>query len=124
MQNTINVLTPHEVFEKCKTGDTVLLDIRENKMLGYEKFDVPKQFNISIKELYEKWIILPLNKLIVVADSSEISALKSAEFLLEHGFRVAVLAGGTVEWEREGLSFIKNCYDNRPNSCSCQHRHN
>ncbi len=122
MDSKIKVYTPKETLDKFGFDDTILLDIRENEMLGFKRFDVPKQINISNKELDEKWVILPLNKLIIVADTSGVFARKSAEFLFEQGFNVAILAGGIVEWERDGLKLVENSSERLSGSCMCQLR--
>lgn len=120
MDEKIKVYTPHEAYELCMSNDTILLDIREKEMSDYKKFDVPKQIHISITDLDEKWIILPLNKLIIIADNNGVLAQKPADFLHEQGFRVAILKGGIVEWEHVGLQLIENCCERTPCSCSCK----
>ncbi|MDD3741701.1 MAG: hypothetical protein PHH30_10695, partial [Bacteroidales bacterium] len=43
-------LSPREAFQICSEG-AILIDVREDYLIDYKKFDVPVYFHISLSEL-------------------------------------------------------------------------
>lgn len=124
MNTKIKVYTPKEAFIECTINDAVLLDVREVSMIGSKNIDVPKRIHISAKELDDQWIILPLNKHLIVADSSDTFARTTAEFLFDQGLNIAVLEGGLLAWEQEEICLIENDFGSHNGSCLCKNKVN
>ncbi|MBW6497669.1 MAG: rhodanese-like domain-containing protein [Bacteroidales bacterium] len=116
----IKNVSPHEALQLCMNG-AVLLDVRHEELVAFKHFGV------------ENYILLPsfdidkhLDELIpdlyyVVADSVGIHSKEVCKLLLEKGFRhVANLAGGMVEWERDGLPVDVDVKERLSGSCTCQ----
>jgi rhodanese-related sulfurtransferase len=64
---------------------------------------------------------LPGDREIIVADSSGIQGREVMELLIRRGYtKVAGLAGGIVEWERDGLPLLLDNKARLSGSCMCQ----
>ncbi len=112
--------TPHEAYQKCLQG-SVILDIRPDVLCSYKAFDVPEVLYCPWQELEHFLDRLPEDREIIVADSSGIQGREIIELLIKHDFRqVAGLAGGMIEWERDGLPLVLDNQARLSGSCMCQ----
>lgn len=116
-------LIPSKAAEICRSG-AVIIDIRGDYITAFKKFDVPEVIyfpepgkSIPVKNL-EK------DKTYIVAETStSVTSREIVRFLLKKGFQsVFNLAGGFVEWERDGLPVIENKNARLSGSCMCQLR--
>lgn len=118
----INNLSPREAAGWC-VKDAVLLDIREEYISQFKKFGVPEMIQIPLSELKGKLGRLRKDAWIIVADSSGLHGREACLMLKEQGFgRVSNLAGGMVEWERDGMPLITDNSERLTGSCACQLR--
>lgn len=117
----VKVVTPKEAFELCKEG-ALLLDIRDEFINAFKQFDVELVINIPLKKLNDKINNLPKGQLIIIADTSGINSKEVFNNLFKKGFNVCVLAGGFVEWERDGFPILINKKERLSGSCACQLR--
>jgi rhodanese-related sulfurtransferase len=112
--------SPREAFNRCKEG-SVILDIRPELLCSYKAFDVQQVLYCPWQELIHFFNRLPEDREIIVADSSGIQSREAMELLISHGFApVAGLAGGMVEWERDGLPVLLDNQARLSGSCMCQ----
>ena len=66
-------------------------------------------------------MILFHNDYLIVADSVGIHSKEVAKFLVNKGFvNIANMAGGLVEWERDGLPLQVNLKEELSGQCACQ----
>ena len=115
-------LSPREALEYCNRG-AVLLDVREEYVNEFKLFDVPTAFQIPFSHLKAEYAALPKEKLIIVSDTSGLRSGETLEFLNAQGFhRLAILAGGFVEWERDGMPILADNSEKLTGSCACQLR--
>jgi len=113
-------LSPKEVFELCQKG-AVLVDVREEFMIGYKKFEVPIVIYLPLTELKTNFDKLPINKYIIFADAAGLRSKEAATFLVNKEFKnIANMAGGLVEWERDKLPLKTNNKEKLTGSCVCQ----
>jgi rhodanese-related sulfurtransferase len=112
--------SPAEAYERCLHG-SVLLDVRPGVLCNYKTFDVPMVLYCPWQEL-EKFIDqLPADQELIIADTSGIQNREVMELLLKHDFqKIAGLAGGMVEWERDGLPLRLDNQSRLSGSCMCQ----
>ncbi len=112
--------TPREAYQRCLEG-SVILDIRPEVLCLYKGFDVPQVLYCPFHEIIRYLDSLPADNELIVADSSGIQAREVIHLLMDHGFsRVAGLAGGMVEWERDGMPLILDNKARLSGSCMCQ----
>jgi len=113
-------VSPREALELCHKG-AVLVDVREEYLNSFKMFGVTQVFYLPMSELHENYQKLPLDKYLIFADSAGLKSKAAAWFLLEKGFdKIANLAGGLVEWERDGLPLNINIHERLTGSCMCQ----
>lgn len=116
-------LTPREAFTCCQEG-ALLVDVREATMSRFKMFDVAEVIYCPWNILEEVAGELPRNRSLVVADSAGLHSKEAVEWLTDHGFagQVANLAGGLVEWERDGLPLVIDRNERLSGSCMCMLR--
>jgi rhodanese-related sulfurtransferase len=118
----VHNLSPREVLEWCEQG-AVILDLRDEYINQFKKFDVPNIVQIPLDQLSDKLDQLPKDKLIIVADSSGLHSKEACRVLEQTGFtQVSNLAGGFVEWERDGMPLVTDKGERLSGSCACQLR--
>jgi rhodanese-related sulfurtransferase len=116
-------LTPREAYTEATENNAILLDVREERLTGYKNFDVPKVINIPNSELAENYKNLPTDVPMIVADSVGLRSHEAMEFLISEGFsNLANLAGGIVDWERDGLPLKIDRTEQLDGSCVCHLR--
>jgi rhodanese-related sulfurtransferase len=114
-------LTADEAYTEATQNNAIILDVRELTLTGYKNFDVPKVIHLPQSSLAENYMTLPTNIPIIVADSVGLRSHDSMLFLHDKGFtNIANLAGGIVDWERDGLPLKKDITEQLDGSCVCQ----
>jgi len=112
--------TPREAYQRCLEG-TVILDIRPEILCALKQFDVPDVIYCPWQEVGQYLDRLPENREIIVADSSGSHSREVLNLLSAKGFsRIAGLAGGMVEWERDGMPLLVDNQARLSGSCMCQ----
>ncbi len=120
IKDNIHTLTPREAFEAIRDG-ALYVDLRAAELSDYKIPDIPDIFLLPLvlyKEAYQK---LPKDRHLILADSSGLKSRDVAAFLQEKGYeKVAHMAGGFVEWERDGLPVREDINERLSGACACQ----
>ncbi|MFH0991751.1 MAG: rhodanese-like domain-containing protein [bacterium] len=120
--NGMHNLSPREAAKWCSEG-AITLDVREEYVNQYKKFSVPVSIQIPFSQLHQAFQQLPKDKWIIVADSSGMQSKAAYEFLQQNGYtQLSNLAGGMVEWERDGMPLLIEKSEKLTGSCACQLR--
>lgn len=99
----------------------MLLDIREAYLNRVKKFDVPFLEQIPYSIFKSKISGLNKNATYICADSAGLKSKDACTALKNNGFtNVANLAGGLVEWEKDGFPIIVDKKERLSGSCMCQ----
>ncbi|MCX7696764.1 MAG: rhodanese-like domain-containing protein [Bacteroidales bacterium] len=116
-------ITPRKAWTLIQQKEAVLLDIRSLDLIRFKQFDIPDVFYLCQMDVTTNLSQLPSDKIIIIADSTSNRVIPMMNILKEKGFCfLASLAGGFVEWEKDGLP-IKVFKENRlSGSCTCQLR--
>ena len=118
----IRNLSPREASEWCTKG-AIILDVREEYISQFKKFSAPVVIWIPFSRLENECAQLPKEKPIIVADSSGLHSKEACFLLAQKGFaEVSNLAGGFVEWERDGMPVVVDTSEQLSGSCACQLR--
>ncbi len=118
----IKHLTPAEAAEACAQG-ALLVDVREDYMNAFKTFDVPEIIRCPYSKIEHTYQQLPKSRFLIFADAAGIHSKASVEFLTEKGYeKIANMAGGLIEWERDGLPLVINKTERLTGSCMCQLR--
>jgi sulfur dioxygenase len=113
-------VTPREAFDLCSKG-AVIIDIREEYLYNFKKFDVPEILFLPASKLIEEYNRLSHDKYLIIADTVGLRSKEAVILLKEMGFvKIANLAGGIVDWEHDGLPIKTNIDERLSGSCMCQ----
>jgi rhodanese-related sulfurtransferase len=116
-------LSAREAYLEATENNAVILDVRELRLTGYKNFDVPRVISMPKSTLEDNYRNIPADVPVIVADSVGLRSHEVMEFLAGKGFEnIANLAGGIVEWERDGLPLKKDITEQLDGSCVCQLR--
>lgn len=122
-QGGIVFLSPREVLDAAGLRKTVILDIRPGHETSYRQFDLPGATIVQREDPANAIDSLPRDSLIVVADSVGLKSRAAAVRLAEAGFHpVAVMVGGMVDWDRDGLPVKKDPDFELRGQCGCKLR--
>lgn len=120
MANGVLNLTPMESYTLCRKG-AIIIDVREEYLNSFKMFKVEKLFYLpysQIEQLYEQ---LPKDIPLIFADAVGLKSRESVLFMAAHGYEnVANMAGGIVDWERDGLPINMDITARLSGSCMCQ----
>ena len=116
-------LTPRQAFTHCQKG-AILIDVREEFMNRFKMFDVPEVIYCPLSILEKTFQNLPTYKPLIFTDAAGLHSIEAVRFLKDKGFgdRIVNMAGGLVEWERDGLPLIIDKSERLSGSCMCQLR--
>ena len=116
-------LTPKQAFGLCQNG-AVIIDVREESLSRFKMFGVPEVIYCPFSILEETYKHLPENKAMIFADAAGLHSKEAVKLLMGKGLvdRIANLAGGLVEWERDEMPLIIDKSEKLSGSCMCQLR--
>lgn len=113
-------LTSKEAYNEA-INTAFIVDVREEFLIGYKRFDVPSVIYIPFSQLKNRVSELPLNHPLIIADTVGLHSNEAMNILLSKGFEnIANLAGGILEWERDNLPLIINRKEQLSGACMCQ----
>ena len=118
--NGVINMTPRESFELCKEG-AVIIDVRESYMNVFKMFNVENLIYAPFSELKNYFQNLPADRTLIFADAVGLKSREAVLFMNEQGYNnVANMAGGIVDWERDGLPVTTDTSNRLSGSCMCQ----
>lgn len=118
--NGVRQFSPREAYAKCQEG-FLLLDVRSLAMCRFKAFGVPELVHFPWRSMEEYYLSVPQDRDLIVADAAGVNGMDVIRFLRSKGFvRLSNLAGGLVEWERDGLPVLLNVKERLSGSCVCQ----
>ena len=113
-------ISPREAFELVKKG-ALIVDVREENLRSFKTFDVPEVVCFPKSKLSEGYENLPIDRYMIFADTVGLRSKEAVIFLKEKGFeKIANLAGGIVDWEKDGLPITTDIAARLSGSCMCQ----
>jgi rhodanese-related sulfurtransferase len=122
ISNGILHVSPREAFELSGKG-AIIIDVREEHLRSFKSFDVPGLIYFPKSKLNGDYENLRTEKYLIFADTVGLRSKEAIIFLKGKGFeRIANMAGGIVDWEREGLPVTTDISARLSGSCMCQLR--
>lgn len=113
-------MTPKESFELCREG-AIIVDVREPYMNNFKMFGIENAICLPYSELRKSYQNLPADQLLIFADAVGLKSREAVVFMNVHGYeKVANMAGGIVDWERDGLPISTDINARLSGSCMCQ----
>jgi len=115
----IRHLSAKEAFSAISKG-AILIDIREEYHTSMKTFKVDNYFILPQSIFEENIINLPKDCPLIIADASGLHSKTAVEKLLKNGFTsVTNLAGGIMDWERDGFPVEKDPSAQLSGQCPC-----
>jgi rhodanese-related sulfurtransferase len=113
-------VSPREAFDLCGKG-AVIVDVREENLRGFKSFDIPGLIYLPKTRIEEEYKNLPVDRYLIFADTVGLRSKEAVILLKKNGFeRIANMAGGIVDWERDGLPVTTDISNRLTGSCMCQ----
>lgn len=113
-------LTPKESLKLCNEG-AVIVDVRESYMNDFKMFNVENLIYAPFSALEKFYQNLPADRILIFADAVGLKSREAVLFMKEHGYEnVANMAGGIIDWERDGLPVTIDINARLTGSCMCQ----
>jgi rhodanese-related sulfurtransferase len=117
--DNIRHLSAREAFEALQQG-AILVDIREDFLTHMRTFAVEPYIVCPFSSFDENISLLPKDKPLIIADATGLQSKKAVEILTQHGFTMlANLAGGIMDWDRDGFPVNKNPAAELSGQCPC-----
>ncbi len=117
-----NTLTPREAYKAINEG-ALYVDLRQKDFSDYKIPDIPDIFFLPLEYLEKEWDKLPADRHLILSDSSGLKSRKALDSLREKGLmHISHMAGGFVEWERDGLPVRQDLNERLTGACACQLR--
>jgi rhodanese-related sulfurtransferase len=118
--NGILNVSPREAFKLVSQG-AVIIDVREDYLLSVKAFDVTEVYCFPKSKILEESVTLPFDRFLIFSDSVGLRSKEVVIFLKGKGYkRIANMAGGIVDWERDGLPITTDVNSRLSGSCICQ----
>lgn len=113
-------LTPRESYDLC-SGGAIIVDVREAYLNNFKMFNAENVIYLPYSELAGSYSELPRDILLIFADTVGLRSRDGVLFMNEHGYEnVFNMAGGIVDWERDGLPLTTDINNRLSGSCMCQ----
>jgi len=123
MSSGFRNLSPREAYAEAVEGIAIIVDVREERLIGYKNFDVRRLIHLPKSRIEQDYVNLSRELPLIIADSVGLRSHEVMEFLLANGFdNIANLAGGIVEWEQDGMPLKIDITEQLSGSCVCQLR--
>lgn len=117
--NGIKHVTPKEAFELSQKG-VMILDVRELFEVKYKMLDIENVMTLPFQEFEELHNQIPKNIPLIIADAVGIRSKWVVSSLIGKGYENVVnLAGGILEWEKDGLPITKDLSMELNGPCAC-----
>lgn len=113
-------LAPSECYELSNNG-AIIVDVREDYLNNFKMFKVANVLYKPFSELKNTFRQLPEDVPLIFADSVGLKSREAVLFMIEQGYQNAAnMAGGIVDWERDGLPLTTDINYRLSGSCMCQ----
>ena len=123
MSSGFRNLSPREAYAEAVEGTAIIVDVREERLIGYKNFDVRLLIHLPKSRIEQDYVNLSRELPLIIADSVGLRSHEVMGFLLANGFdNIANLAGGIVEWEQDGMPLKIDVAEQLSGSCVCQLR--
>lgn len=123
ISNDIYNVTPADALSLCRSGDAFLVDVREPYLNAHKRFGVENVVYCPLSRIDEWSGSLPRSKYLLFIDSAGLRSGEAVRKLMQQDHtNVINVAGGLVEWERDGCPVFDDKNERLTGSCMCQLR--
>ena len=115
-------LSATETVEAIKEG-AILIDVRPEPLVAIKAFAVEGILYCPYFDFEDNLGAIPRDKPVILADAAGLRSKECIKILLDRGYKnVANMAGGIMDWERDGFPVVKNPGKELNGPCLCMLR--
>ncbi|WP_394366779.1 rhodanese-like domain-containing protein [Mesoterricola silvestris] len=112
-------LSPQEALDALRGGG-LLVDLRSDELVQMQAFGVPESLHLPHPIAAEQGSDFPMDRLLVLADSSGVYTKAAAAVLMAHRYhQLALLNGGMLAWDQAGLPVATDAGSLLHGECAC-----
>lgn len=117
----IPYVTPREAYELCSQG-AMMVDLRSEYLRAYKAFKISNVYYAPLDKIVELLSTYPKETLFICSETStsEKSKIIVKEMQAIGYENIFILAGGFIEWERDGFPIVEDKNHRLTGSCMCQ----
>jgi rhodanese-related sulfurtransferase len=120
--NGMRHFSPTETVEAIKEG-AILVDVRPEPLVNIKAFAVEGIICCPYHDFEENIKVIPVDKPVILADAAGLRSKECVKILMDRGYtNVANMAGGIMDWERDGFPVVKNPGKEFNGPCVCMLR--
>lgn len=102
-------INPLDALEAIKTGEAVMLDVREINEVKLESVPLDRVLNHPMSVIMDRLPYIAKDQNIIVACPGGVRSTRVANILIQNGYQsVASLDGGLMTWKAKGLPYESN----------------
>ncbi len=118
--NEVRFITPKKAYPLLME-DALLIDLRPLSESTFKQAKVMRMMLLPYTEFEDHKATIPQDRPVVFMDAAGIQVKKFCPQLSEEGYKqVFAIAGGIVEWERDGMPMEEDVSQRLTGSCVCQ----
>jgi rhodanese-related sulfurtransferase len=122
VSNGMRHLSATEAVETIREG-AILVDVRPEPLVAIKAFAVEGMIYCPYFDFEENLGMIPKDKPVILADAAGLRSKECLQILINKGYmQAANLAGGIMDWERDGFPVIKNPGRELNGPCLCMLR--
>lgn len=116
----LRFISPRHAYPLCMQG-AVMVDLRPDWEGAFKRPDVPELLLLPYTEMDQSIGFLPQNRFLILGDCVGLRSKEVMIKLIQLGFtNVVSLAGGFLDWERDGFPILVDMQERLTGSCMCQ----
>lgn len=116
----LRFISPRNAFPLCLQG-AVMVDLRPDWEGAFKRPDVPELMLLPYTEIDQHINLVPRDRFLILGDCVGLRSKEVLIKLLNLGFtNIVSMAGGFVDWERDGLPIVVDMQERLTGSCMCQ----
>ena len=102
-------INPLDALEAIKTGEAVMIDVREINEVKLESVPLDRVLNHPMSVIMDRLPYIAKDQNIIVACPGGVRSTRVANLLIRNGYEnVASLDGGLMTWKAKGLPYESN----------------
>jgi rhodanese-related sulfurtransferase len=113
-------LSPREA-KAFLSGGALLVDLREAYETNFRVFEVEEAIYLPWTTFASGFEALPRDRALILADAAGLYGKEAATLLRGSGYsNLAIMVGGMIDWDREGLPVKKDLDFELSGQCACK----
>ena len=119
--NGLRYFTPRKAYPFLSEADVLLIDLRPLSESTFKQAKVNRLLLLPYTEFDERSSEVPFDRPVIIGDAVGIQTKYICKKLMDKGYtNIFALAGGFVDWERDGMPMDEDVSQRLSGVCVCQ----